>query len=78
MDKALQRCLAHCIAALALLALAGCGKEPAAKPAPPPVDVKEDAISRQDYDDALTAVKQQQAAVDSAQAALSSASIDLG
>ena len=40
--------------------------------------VKEEAISRQDYDDALTAVKQQQAAVDSAQAALSSASIDLG
>jgi len=40
--------------------------------------LKEDAISRQDYDDALTAVKQQQAAVDSAQAALSSASIDLG
>lgn len=40
--------------------------------------LKEDAISRQDYDDATTAVKQQQAAVDSAQAALSAAKIDLG
>jgi membrane fusion protein, multidrug efflux system len=40
--------------------------------------LKEDAISRQDYDDALTAVKQQQAAVDSAQAALAAAKIDLG
>jgi membrane fusion protein (multidrug efflux system) len=40
--------------------------------------VKEEAISRQDYDDALTAVKQQEAAVAAARATLDRAEIDLG
>ena len=40
--------------------------------------VKEQAISQQDYDDAMTAVKQQEAAVASARATLDRAEIDLG
>jgi membrane fusion protein (multidrug efflux system) len=40
--------------------------------------VKEQAISQQDYDDAVTAVKQQDAAVASARATLDRAEIDLG
>jgi membrane fusion protein (multidrug efflux system) len=40
--------------------------------------VKEEAISRQDYDDAATTVKQQEAAVASARATLDRAEIDLG
>lgn len=40
--------------------------------------VKEQAISQQDYDDAVTAVKQQEAAVASARANLDRAEIDLG
>jgi RND family efflux transporter MFP subunit len=40
--------------------------------------VKEEAISKQDYDDAVTAVKQGDAAVASARASLDRAEIDLG
>jgi membrane fusion protein, multidrug efflux system len=40
--------------------------------------VKEQAISQQDYDDAMTAVKQHEAAVASARATLDRAEIDLG
>jgi membrane fusion protein (multidrug efflux system) len=40
--------------------------------------VKEEAISKQDYDDAMTSVKQQEAAVASARATLDRAEIDLG